>query len=90
VEEYHVDGFRFDLASALCRDPLGKPIPGPPLIRQIAKDPVLSKARRPSRSDARADASDARADMRSSALLWSPHSLGVAGLEPLARLAPCQ
>ena len=45
VEEYHVDGFRFDLASALCRDPLGAPIPAPPLIRQIAKDPVLSKAR---------------------------------------------
>ncbi len=43
VEEYHVDGFRFDLASALCRDPLGEPIPAPPLIRQIAKDPVLSR-----------------------------------------------
>ena len=41
-----MDGFRFDLASALCRDPLGAPIPAPPLIRQIAKDPVLSKARR--------------------------------------------
>ena len=40
-----MDGFRFDLASALCRDPLGAPIPAPPLIRQIAKDPVLSKAR---------------------------------------------
>ncbi|KAK9845743.1 hypothetical protein WJX81_001229 [Elliptochloris bilobata] len=45
VEEYHVDGFRFDLASALCRDPLGKPIPAPPLIRQIAQDPVLSKVK---------------------------------------------
>ena len=43
VEEYHVDGFRFDLASALCRDPLGKPMTAPPLIREMAKDPVLSK-----------------------------------------------
>ena len=43
VEEYHVDGFRFDLASALCRDPKGKPMEAPPLIRDIAKDPVLSK-----------------------------------------------
>ena len=43
VEEYHVDGFRFDLASALCRDPLGQPLDAPPLIRAIAKDPVLSK-----------------------------------------------
>ena len=43
VEEYHVDGFRFDLASALCRDPKGQPLEAPPLIRDIAKDPVLSK-----------------------------------------------
>ena len=43
VEEYHVDGFRFDLASALCRDPLGSPMAVPPLIEQCAKDPVLSK-----------------------------------------------
>jgi len=45
VEEYHVDGFRFDLASCLCRDNLGNPIPAPPLIRQIAKHPVLSKVK---------------------------------------------
>lgn len=43
VEEYHVDGFRFDLASALCRDPQGQPMTAPPLIRDLAKDPVLSK-----------------------------------------------
>jgi isoamylase len=43
VEEYHVDGFRFDLASALCRDAKGKPMDVPPLIHDIAKDPVLSK-----------------------------------------------
>lgn len=38
-----MDGFRFDLASALCRDPRGNPLEAPPLIREIAKDPVLSK-----------------------------------------------
>eukprot|EP00878_Enallax_costatus_P007157 GHUV01007501.1.p1 GENE.GHUV01007501.1~~GHUV01007501.1.p1 ORF type:complete len:653 (+),score=139.42 GHUV01007501.1:404-2362(+) len=43
VEEYHVDGFRFDLASCLCRDGKGHPIAAPPLIREIAKHPVLSK-----------------------------------------------
>ena len=43
VEEYHVDGFRFDLASALTRDPRGTPLEAPPLIHDIALDPVLSK-----------------------------------------------
>ena len=43
VEEYHVDGFRFDLASALTRDPRGTPLEAPPLIRDIALAPVLSK-----------------------------------------------
>ena len=38
-----MDGFRFDLASALCRDPKGEPMAVPPLIEEIAKDPVLSK-----------------------------------------------
>ena len=41
VEEYHVDGFRFDLATALCRDEKGNLMPAPPLIRAIAKDEVL-------------------------------------------------
>lgn len=45
VEEYHVDGFRFDLASCLCRDRSGNPMAVPPLIRDIAKDPVLSKVK---------------------------------------------
>ncbi|KAK9865482.1 hypothetical protein WJX84_005686 [Apatococcus fuscideae] len=45
VEEFHVDGFRFDLASALCRDPKGNPIAAPPLIHDLAKDPVLSKVK---------------------------------------------
>jgi len=42
VEEFHVDGFRFDLASCLCRDSKGKAIADPPLIRAIAKDPALA------------------------------------------------
>jgi len=45
VEEYHVDGFRFDLASALCRDTRGEPLEDPPLIRAISKDPTLSKVK---------------------------------------------
>lgn len=38
-----MDGFRFDLASCLCRDGRGQPLDVPPLIRAITKDPVLSK-----------------------------------------------
>ncbi len=45
MEEYHVDGFRFDLASVMCRDELGRPLDSPPIVREIAKDPVLSKVR---------------------------------------------
>ena len=43
VEEYHVDGFRFDLASVMCRDSRGHPVDSPPIVRAIAKDPVLSR-----------------------------------------------
>ncbi|CAI5984848.1 unnamed protein product [Closterium sp. NIES-64] len=45
VQEYHVDGFRFDLASVLCRGTDGEPLTAPPLIRAIAKDEVLSKCK---------------------------------------------
>eukprot|EP00928_Gymnodinium_smaydae_P040973 TRINITY_DN2774_c1_g4_i1.p1 TRINITY_DN2774_c1_g4~~TRINITY_DN2774_c1_g4_i1.p1 ORF type:complete len:2307 (+),score=559.49 TRINITY_DN2774_c1_g4_i1:84-7004(+) len=45
VEEMHVDGFRFDLASALCRGPDGKVQREPELIRRIVCDPVLSRAK---------------------------------------------
>ncbi|EPS64342.1 hypothetical protein M569_10440, partial [Genlisea aurea] len=45
VTEYHVDGFRFDLASALCRGTDGSPLSAPPLIRAIAKDDVLSRCK---------------------------------------------
>lgn len=41
VTEYHVDGFRFDLASALCRDARGNVMQRPPIVEAIAKDPVL-------------------------------------------------
>uniref|UniRef100_A0A8R7QIH2 Glycosyl hydrolase family 13 catalytic domain-containing protein n=1 Tax=Triticum urartu TaxID=4572 RepID=A0A8R7QIH2_TRIUA len=45
VTEYHIDGFRFDLASVLCRGPDGSPLDAPPLIREIAKDSVLSRCK---------------------------------------------
>ena len=45
VEELHVDGFRFDLASALCRGPDGEPLAEPPVIAAIDTDPVLAGRR---------------------------------------------
>ncbi len=42
VEEMHVDGFRFDLASVLSRDISGKPEANPPILWDIETDPVLS------------------------------------------------
>jgi isoamylase len=42
VEEMHVDGFRFDLASILSRDASGHPVPNPPVLWDIESDPVLS------------------------------------------------
>lgn len=42
VNEMHVDGFRFDLASCLTRDEKGTPLPNPPLIQMINADPVLA------------------------------------------------
>ncbi|KAG1707644.1 Isoamylase 3, chloroplastic [Nymphon striatum] len=38
----HVDGFRFDLASILGRDQDGSVLASPPLLEQIAGDPVLA------------------------------------------------
>ncbi len=40
--EYHIDGFRFDLASVLGRDLQGNPLPNPPLLEAVAHDPVLA------------------------------------------------
>jgi len=42
VEEMHVDGFRFDLASILSRDRYGKPLANPPILWDIEDDPVLA------------------------------------------------
>ncbi len=41
VAAYHVDGFRFDLASILSRDENGTPMMNPPLLESIAHDSVL-------------------------------------------------
>ncbi len=43
AEEYHIDGFRFDLASILGRDPWGAPLTNPPLLETLAFDPILAK-----------------------------------------------
>ncbi|MBE2205074.1 MAG: glycogen debranching protein GlgX [Chthoniobacterales bacterium] len=40
--EFHIDGFRFDLASVLGRDVNGAPLPNPPLLESLAYDPVLA------------------------------------------------
>lgn len=45
VSEYHIDGFRFDLASILGRDQNGHPLANPPLIEMMAHDPVLAKVK---------------------------------------------
>jgi isoamylase len=45
VAEYHIDGFRFDLAAILGRDPFGMPLANPPLLEALAFDPVLGKCK---------------------------------------------
>ena len=45
VSEYHVDGFRFDAAAILGRDPWGGPLKNPPLLESAAADPVLKKCK---------------------------------------------
>jgi pullulanase/glycogen debranching enzyme len=45
VSEMHVDGFRFDLASILSRDPQGRPMASPPILWDIESDPVLANAK---------------------------------------------
>jgi len=42
VNEFHIDGFRFDLASILTRDESGIPLDDPPLIKRIEQDPILA------------------------------------------------
>lgn len=43
--EYHVDGFRFDLATILGRSQDGSPMNNPPLLETLAFDPVLGKCK---------------------------------------------
>lgn len=45
VSVYHIDGFRFDLASILSRDDQGVPMSSPPLLEALAQDPVLGKTK---------------------------------------------
>jgi isoamylase len=42
VEQMHVDGFRFDLASILARDSHGHVMSNPPVLWDIDSDPVLA------------------------------------------------
>ncbi|MCR9293552.1 MAG: glycogen debranching protein GlgX [bacterium] len=42
VQEYHIDGFRFDLASILARDAQGRVLPNPPVLWDIESDPALA------------------------------------------------
>ena len=42
VNQMHVDGFRFDLASAMSRDGAGIPMAEAPVLTQIESDPVLA------------------------------------------------
>ncbi|OGO31469.1 MAG: glycogen debranching enzyme GlgX [Chloroflexi bacterium RBG_16_54_11] len=45
ASEYHIDGFRFDLASILGRDQFGYPLSNPPLLESLAFDPILAKCK---------------------------------------------
>ena len=45
VIDYHIDGFRFDLAAILGRDQNGNPMSNPPLLESLAHDPILGKTK---------------------------------------------
>ncbi len=45
VQEMHVDGFRFDLASVMSRDESGEPMINPPIVWSIESDPVLANTK---------------------------------------------
>ncbi len=45
VIDMHVDGFRFDLGSILGRDQKGRLLENPPVIEQIAEDPILRQTK---------------------------------------------
>ena len=42
VDEFHIDGFRFDLAVTLCRNAANEFDPHHPFLKAVAADPVLS------------------------------------------------
>lgn len=42
---YHIDGFRFDLASILGRNQDGSPMNNPPLLQNLAFDPILANVK---------------------------------------------
>ena len=45
VASYHIDGFRFDLASILTRNQEGAPMISPPILESLAYDAVLGRAK---------------------------------------------
>ncbi len=45
VSAYHIDGFRFDLASILTRDENGTPMMSPPLLETLAHDAILGSTK---------------------------------------------
>jgi len=45
VEEMHVDGFRFDLASVLSRGETGEPLANPPILWDIESDTILARTK---------------------------------------------
>ena len=45
VDEFHIDGFRFDLAVTLCRNAANDFDPGHPFLVAVAADPVLSETK---------------------------------------------
>ena len=46
MQHMRVDGFRFDLAAALGGDHTGALLPNPPVLEQIAEDPLLRDTKR--------------------------------------------
>ena len=45
ADEFHIDGFRFDLAVTMCRNAGNEFDPEHPFLKRIAQDPVLSKTK---------------------------------------------
>ncbi len=45
VHNFHIDGFRFDLASILSRDRAGNLVANPPVLESISEDPMLAETK---------------------------------------------